>query len=293
MQRWLYNQDPRLIAKKPLSLARGGTCFTNFFGLIYATSSHYLGMALVDFCQVAVQYKLRRTGTRFLTTHSHPPPMSATTPSPPPSPSVESDQTHSSLPPSTQPEFITPHPCGWHSDEEDEYYADYDHHVHVDLQSRVFVDFEVFMKSVLHVPDDWKTRWGPVIEAVKAHQEFMKHHKEYCEHCENEAPLEGSFYEPLMGATNAVIDVLSRSTFNGFSPGIPQHIRVDESNLSPDLKTLRKDCPSSKTKRPHWTNPLWHALEVTPSRNFACDGRYIPRLVVDGKRAMRMSSFCV
>ena len=148
------------------------------------------------------------------------------------------------------------------------------------------------MKSVLHAPDDWRTRWGPAIEAVKAYQEFAKHHKEYCERCENEAPLEGSFYKPLMDTTNAVIDALSQSTFNGFSPGIPQYTRVNEPNLSPDLVTLHKDCPS-KTKRPRWAKPVWYTLEVEPFDNSACDGRYMPRLVVDGERAMRIGSFRV
>ena len=57
-------------------------------------------------------------------------------------------------------------------------HEEYDN-VYEDLSNRVFVDFDVFLLSVLHVPRDWKTLWGPAIEAVKADQEFSTCHRKY------------------------------------------------------------------------------------------------------------------
>ena len=106
--------------------------------------------------------------------------------------------------------------------------GDYDDYIREDLKSRVFVDFEVFMKHVLHVPDDWKTLWEPAIEAVKEDPSFNEHHTKYCHQCDKSGSREASFYEPLMDTANAVLKVLSRSTFDGISPGIPQHYRVND-----------------------------------------------------------------
>jgi len=58
--------------------------------------------------------------------------------------------------------------------ESDEAYSGYDDCIHEDLTSRVFVDFEVFIKRFLHAPDDWKTLWGPAIDAVKVDSAFNK-----------------------------------------------------------------------------------------------------------------------
>ena len=54
------------------------------------------------------------------------------------------------------------------------------------------------MKLVLRVPDDWKTRWGPAIEAVKAGAEFNKLCKSYCRVCDGSGTLEKNFYPALM-----------------------------------------------------------------------------------------------
>ncbi|KAF9644498.1 hypothetical protein BDM02DRAFT_3272377 [Thelephora ganbajun] len=274
---------------------------------------HYLDMALVDFYQLAVLYKLRRPDAGFLPIHPRPLPMSATTP---PSSSVEPDQAHLSPSPSTQTEFKTPErkrgagypvpditPISLGSsirqrqegdtDRVEGYRrGDYDDYIREDLKSRVFVDLEVFMKNVLHVPDDWKTEWGPAIEAVKTDQKFEKHHEEYCQHCGRSSSQEVSFYKPLMNAANAVLDVLSRSTLGDASSGVPQYYHVNDPkklrggvinrvSLSPDLVVLHKECQPSKGEQLHWANPL-HILEVKPFDGALCDGMNMPRLVVDG-----------
>ena len=149
-------------------------------------------------------------------------------------------------------------------------WADYDDYIYEDFKSRVFVDFEVFMKHVLHVPDDWKSVWGPAIEAVKADSDFKRHHEEYCNHRDGLGPRE-TFYRPLMNAANAVLEVVSRSEFSD----IP-------SNIS-NLAVLYKGCqPSEEGFRRE--NPL-RVLKVNPYNSALCDGTNMPRLVVDGEHA--------
>jgi hypothetical protein len=280
-------------------------------------------MALVDFYQLVALYNLRRADAGFLSTHSHPPPMAVTPPPLSPSPSVEPDQTRSSPLPfvqlvpktpkrergTTNPvPSITPQSLGTavrqrqegDTDRVDKYNrGEYDDYVREDLKSRVFVDFDVLLKSVLHAPDDWKTRWGPAIEAVKADQEFAKLHEEYCKYCEDGNLKEDQFYEPLKETTNAILAVLTRSPFDAMSFGIPQYLHVNDpkrlrggvfskANLTPDLITLHKECHPSKGKTLHWANPL-HILEVKRSDNSISDGTGMPNLVVDGKCAV--SSF--
>ena len=172
---------------------------------------------------------------------------------------------------------------------------DYDDYIREDLKSRVFVGFEVFMKYVLHVPDDWETAWGPAMEAVKADPDFEEQHKEYCKQCKKFGSQEKPFYAPLMNTANAVLDVLSRSTFDGISPNISQHYRVNDPkklrggvfnkfHLSPDLVLLHNECRPSEEEDLHWANPL-HILEVKPYDNALCDGTTVPRLVIDGQCA--------
>jgi len=56
---------------------------------------------------------------------------------------------------------------------------EYEEHVRDDLRRRVLVDYEVFMKYVLHVPEDWETKWRPALDAVKADANFKKCHESY------------------------------------------------------------------------------------------------------------------
>jgi hypothetical protein len=274
-------------------------------------------MALVDFCQLVDLYKLHRADAGFLSTHPHPLSMPATTPPLSPSPSVEPDEVHLPPPPPVQFEFKTPERRSGavrpvlgvtpvsngasvrqrqegDTDQINKYDRDdYESYIREDLRNRVFVDFEVFMKAVLHVPVDWKIRWKPAIDAVKANQKFRRYHKVYCEHCENEYSLEKPFYEPLMYSANAILDVLTQSTFEDISSGIPQryHVKstdrlqggvINKRGLSPDLVSLHAECKPSEAQPLHWANPL-HVLEVKPFDNSLCDGTNMPRLVVDGE----------
>ena len=139
--------------------------------------------------------------------------------------------------------------------------SDCDDYIREGLNSRVFVDFEVFLKAVLHVPHDWRTLWGPAIEAVKADEKFIGHHEKYYGLCGKRGTVAMSSYAPLTETANAVIDVLYRNEFGGIS-GSLQHSHVNDpkrlqggvmnwANLSPNLVVLHKDCTApedSKTK---------------------------------------------
>ena len=272
-------------------------------------------MALVDFYALVALHNMRRADADRLSVPSHPT-MSSSTPPGSPSPPVEPDGVRSS--PTIQPETKTPEckRCASHtvpdltplslgsstcqSQESDTdraerfHQADYDGYIREDLRSRVFVDFEVFMKYVLHVPDDWKTAWGPAIEAVKADPDFERCYEKYCEQCNKSYSQEESFYAPLINAANAALGVLSRSTFDGIPSQTPQYYHANNAkklrgevfnkfNLSPDL-VLRNECQPSKKEDLHWANPL-HILEDELYDNALCDGTSVPRLVIDGQCA--------
>jgi len=175
-----------------------------------------------------------------------------------------------------------------------------DKHDREDLGSRVLVDYEVFMKYVLHVPEDWETDWKPTLDAVKADANFQKFHKNCCGLCDGKKTPEKDFYPPLVHTANAVLDVVSRSNFEGITPGKHQYYRVNDPScisggvmnkhgLSPDLVLLDQDFPDTSTPL-RWANPL-HVLEVKPHDNAICDGEDMPRLVVNGK--CPAGSFCV
>lgn len=142
-------------------------------------------------------------------------------------------------------------------------------------RSRVFIDFEVFMNTVLHVPVDWKTRWGPGIKAIKEDRGFKEHHEQYLQQCINPASSEKSFHEPLTNLTNAIINTLLRRDLGSvISRGFQCH--------------HLQSCLLFGTKHLRWTNPL-HVLEAGPYGNTLCDGGNMPRLLIDGTFAVIFS----
>ncbi|KAF9789671.1 hypothetical protein BJ322DRAFT_1105528 [Thelephora terrestris] len=140
-------------------------------------------------------------------------------------------------------------------------YKHEDHeHVYECLDSRVFVDFEAFLKSALHVPPDWKTLWGPAIEAVKADEKFSAHHR------------------PLMKTANTVIGVISARQFDGIPgtphAGDPRKLWTGVTNgagFSSDTADPRKN-----------PQPLHSANNLHILEGAICNGKHMPRLIVDG-----------
>ena len=227
-------------------------------------------MALFDLYQLADPYNLRRSDAEFLSNHSHPPPMSPTTQT---QPRQTRSKVHLSLPlpvlpppktsrqrrdPATVVGLTPISRCksirqkqDGDTDRVDKYdREDYEECVWEDLSCRVFVDNEVFMKYVLHLPTDWRTKWAPVIDAVNTNANFEGHHEACRGLCDEKGTVEKDFYQPLVKTANAVLEVISRS------------------------KSL------------HWANPL-HVLEVNSYGNAICDGGDMPKLVVDGKSSAK------
>ena len=83
----------------------------------------------------------------------------------------------------------------------------------------VSVDIEDFMRSVLHVPVDWRARWGSVIHAVKRNPDFRGHYFDYRVRCKKRCPEPEKNYEPLLLMNDATIraafpTVLARNTIS-------------------------------------------------------------------------------
>ena len=285
------------------SIAGTHDAFTVAFGFICTTVQHRLAMALLDLNRLVFLYKLRREDAGYLPTRSDFPPMAST-----PSNSAilnlaehlktvfETPKSQKTL--SGAAGFSTPISRGSAARKRQEAFwdqaqrykrKDYDQYIREDLFSRVFIDFDVFLKSVLHAPDDWKTKWERAITEVKKNKKFLESYNAYCEECNRCGGHEVEFYKPLIDTANAVLDVISDSKVGAphyYHRSDPKHIKggiMDFAGLCPDVVVLHRDYDSSQRGNLHWANPL-HVLEVKPSDAAICDGENIPRLMVDGKQ---------
>jgi hypothetical protein len=115
------------------------------------------------------------------------------------------------------------------------------------------------MKRVLHVPDDWRTRWGPAIDAVKADAKFNKHHEKYCGLCEKRGHAREELLPSLDGdgkrCSRRRVSVQIRGHPFGKASVLPRqrpnHLKggvMNKKGLSPDLVLLHKGppCPGRK-----------------------------------------------
>ena len=300
-------------------------------------------MALIDFHQLAVLYNLSRHHGGILSKRSYPSHMSATI-SISSSSSVEFVET-GSLSSSSSVEFVetglstsaatklkpkplkcepdvtlaaptsTPITAGTSIlrklapdiDEAPKYdSAKYEKYIYQDFKRhRVFVGIEPFMKSVLHVPEDWEREWGPTIELIKRNPKFVAAHLEYDNRCKARGGREDEFYKPLVDMGNAILDFTdSPSSDQCVKPTIRQrYLRNDPrgvlggvmNSLSPDLVAVHREFLSHispqeresnclSTSNLTWAQPL-QVLEVKPWGNALTDGSGMPRLKVNGERA--------
>jgi len=172
----------------------------------------------------------------------------------------------------------------------------YEDYIREDLSCRVFVDYEVFMKQVLHVPGNWRTLWRQAIEAVTTDKGFTRQYERYCEMCGKANTAEKEFYSPLVEMANAVLEVVSQGKFKCIPSERRQyycatdltHLKggvMDKKNLCPDIILMdqnRKRPSGPKDNFVYWANPL-HVLEVKPHDSVLCDGANMPHLIVDGE----------
>ena len=274
-------------------------------------------MALIDFYQLAVLYNLARDDAGALSNRPHPPPMPATTPPSSRSPSVDPGETGSSPPPlTTQSRPKTPERKGGATrpvlnttpisigtaviqklkldadESQQEGIGKFEDYIVEDLEGhRVFVDIEVFMNRVLHIPKNWREMWGPTIEQVKSTKKFSTAHNTYCSQCNTRGVSEKELYEPLVNMGNAIFDVSDSSESQGYvEPSTPQRYVRNETrkvfqgkmnNLSPDVVAVHKSI-SGEVPRMTWAHPL-QVLEVKHCDNALVDGSYMPRLKVEGE----------
>ena len=294
-------------------------------------------MALVDFYQLAVLHNLSRHAG-VLSDPSHPPSMSPPTPSSSRLPLVESDRPNPLFPLPTQPVPKTPQrnrdatrsipnltpkargsallqkliraaeqPKKLDSAKYEEYIVqDFERH-------RVFVDIDVFMKHVLHVPENWKGLWGRTIRRIKREQKFLDSHFKYSSECNIQDGPESRFYQPLVDMANAILDFPTKYLpGESAKPWTPQrYLRNDPrrvlggviNNLSPDIVAVHnKFLPTGgageldewylKGSNLTWAQPL-QALEVKASDGALVDGSCMPRLKVNGEHATAVAmTFC-
>ena len=231
-------------------------------------------MALVDFHQLVLLYKLSLCDVGTLSDHPHPSEMPAPTHMGPPLASVANTRLYS-IPTYLRPEPrsltrkpiiptnpSTPQAKGTSAVLKQEPYTglatkydsdDYRQFIRQDFEHhRVFVGMEDFMTTVLHVPDDWRTQWGPAIQEIKVNQTFMDHHGSYTKHCDTPGSKESAFYAPLVNMVNAILDITSKSPLEYIRPNTPQrYVRNDpakifcgilnEAHLSPDIVAVHKN----------------------------------------------------
>ena len=265
-------------------------------------------MALLDLRRLVSIYNLHHHDAQFQSERSDPvmptpnPPRTADRPPLPQVPDHAAPKTLQSE--YTRPQSSTPTSSGTSAsytqesdiDQFDGYnFEEYDEHIRADLGHRVFVDFEVFLKRVLHVPENWREKWGQAIEAVKANKEFNDYHKKYRDLCNKKGGHDAAFYDPLTQMVNSVLEAVTSSRYGDILPERHQYYRVNNPGHppaevinkvgpSPDQVLLDKDRAGPYFKAPlDWANPL-QVFEVKPYDNAILDGRGIPRLIVGGKR---------
>ena len=282
-------------------------------------------MALIDFYQLAVLHKLSHCDVGILSDRSHPPPMPGATPSNSRSPPNRPDRTALSTSLSTRlvpgksehkrgaTRDSTPFSVGTSilqklnpdADRAQKYAsAKCEQYIAQDFERhRVFVDMEVFMKSVLHVPKDWRELWGQTIKDIKKDEVFSLAYACYSDQCNTPGTHESRFYKPLVEMANAILDFSAEpSSDDSVKPTTPQrYLRNDPqrvlrgvmNDLSPDIVAVHKDflphiLPRERDERRlrlsslTWAQPL-QILEVKPWDNALIDGLCMPRLKVDGE----------
>jgi hypothetical protein len=168
---------------------------------------------------------------------------------------------------------------------------------------RVFIEIETFMKRALHVPDDWKKRWGSTIEKVKRNHRFVQFQTEYTTLCENPNADEEAFYQPLVGMMNAIYTVTEdKKSERSVQPKMSlRYLRNAPRKvlggimpeLSPDIIAVKKGfirhlpgadetlCVGSDSNMT-WAQPM-QILELKPSNRALVNGSQMPRMKVDGE----------
>ena len=166
---------------------------------------------------------------------------------------------------------------------------------------RVFVDIDVFMERVLHVPHKWKNEWESTIQKIKRDPSFVAALEEYKSVCESGA-VELKYYKPLVEMTNAIVNCAKSSEQENARPRTPVRYFRNHPNrmtggvitgLSPDIVAVHENFLSGMDQevvkdgclygtRLTWAQPV-QLLEVNPLNGALVDGSCMPRLLVNGE----------
>lgn len=174
----------------------------------------------------------------------------------------------------------------------------YHRYIAQDLEHyRVFVDIEVFMKHVLHIPDNWRQLWGHTIKRIKLDTAFSTAQWEYT----HRVP-KATLYESLVDMGNAIIrisrippDNLARSPRIGQRPlrngrsgvlgGAMNVATPHTDDSSPHIDLEERDKRRLDESNLRWAQPLL-ALQIEPSGDALANGSRMLRFTVNGKRAV-------
>ncbi|KAF9642206.1 hypothetical protein BDM02DRAFT_3193691, partial [Thelephora ganbajun] len=181
--------------------------------------------------------------------------------------------------------------------------AKYEQYIVQDFERhRVFVDIDIFMKHVLHIPENWKELWGRTIRRIKRDGVFSTAHWDYSRQCGTRGVQEWRFYKPLVDMGNAILDFAVSSSDDSVKPQtLLRYLRNDPkrvscgmiNDLSPDVVAvhngfLQHICLGEWNER-HlretnltWAQPL-QALEIKPWDSALVSGSCMPRLKVNGQ----------
>ena len=154
-----------------------------------------------------------------------------------------------------------------------------------------FVDIDVFMERVLHIPGNWEELWGRTVGQIKRDPGFSMTLWEYTRLCGTRGVPEQKFYKHLVDMANTILNIYEPS--DGAKPQIPlRYPRNDRCGTVKDpspepaavhrksLSHLYLDEHKEKQLQPSnmmWAQPL-QALEVKPGDNTLVDGSCMPRL---------------
>ena len=218
-------------------------------------------MALVDFYQLAVLFKLACSDVGDLSKPSHPPPMPTITPPNSHSRVDQPGQMDPVLTPSTQLEPTTPdrnrsatlpavhstplsvgtammqklqsdtdRPRKFDSAKYEQYIVeDFERH-------RVFIDIDDFMKHVLHIPESWKTTWARTIRLIKRKPEFSTAIWDLTRRSGKRGTKEEKFYKPLVNLTNTIVSFSDLPPDDSVEPRTRvRYLRNDPKKILPGL----------------------------------------------------------
>ena len=139
---------------------------------------------------------------------------------------------------------------------------------------RVFIDIDVFMEHVLHVPENWRGLWRRTIMRIKRDETFSISYWDYRRECGIRSPKESRFYRPLVDMSNAI---LKFSTEDSLDEPVklrtpPRYPRKNPEKVHPE------------GSNPTRAQPL-QVPEVELLDDALDDGSRIPRLKVNGEQA--------